>query len=168
MSTETHVFPTTGLSQEDFDQSRVITVAWTPRAEYGWDEGAAIGRYLQGLKEGKLLGRICHKCRRRMIPPRMFCEQCFRATDEWFEAADTGTVKTFSLCNITWDMIKLDRPQIPAVIDVDGASTGMGIMHLLGEVDPQAVRVGLKVQAVWKPADQRAGEITDILYWKPM
>jgi uncharacterized OB-fold protein len=65
-------------------------------------------------------------------------------------------------------MIKLDRPQIPAVIDVDGASTGMGIMHLLGEVDPQAVRVGLKVQAVWKPADQRAGEITDILYWKPM
>jgi len=168
MSTETHVFPTTGLSQEDFDQNRVITVAWNPRAEYGWDEGVAIGHYLQGLKEGKLLGRVCHKCRRRMIPPRMFCEQCFRPTDEWFEAADTGTVKTFSLCNITWDMIKLDRPQIPAVIDVDGASPGMGIMHLLGEVDPQAVRIGLKVKAVWKPADRRTGEITDILYWKPI
>jgi uncharacterized OB-fold protein len=54
------------------------------------------------------------------------------------------------------------------VIDVDGASTGMGIMHLLGEVDPQTVRIGLKVKALWKPAEQRDGAITDILYWKPM
>ena len=168
MSTESHVFPTTSLSQDDFDAGRVVTVDWTPRAEYAWDEGVAIGGYLQGLKEGKLLGRVCRKCRRRMIPPRMFCEQCFRPTDEWFEASDTGTVKTFSLCYVTWDMIKLDRPQIPAVIDIDGASPGMGIMHLLGEVDPKAVHVGMKVQAVWKPPEQRVGQITDILYWKPI
>ena len=44
----------------------------------------------------------------------------------------------------------------------------MGIMHLLGEVDPKAVHVGMKVQAVWKPPEQRAGQITDILYWKPL
>jgi len=168
MATHNHVFPTTGLSQSDFDQNRVVTVDWVPRAEYAWDEGVAMGRYLQGLKEGKILGRVCHKCRRRLVPPRMFCEQCFRPTDEWFEAGDTGTVKTFSLCYVTWDMIKLDQPQIPAVIDIDGASPGMGIMHLLGDADPQAVRIGMKVWAVWRPVDQRAGAITDILYWKPM
>jgi len=168
MSTEKHVFPTTGLSQGDFDQNRVITVEWDPRAEYAWDEGVAIGKYLQGLKEGKLLGRVCRQCRRRLIPPRMFCEQCYRPTDEWFEAADTGAVKTFSLCYVTWDMIKLDRPQIPAVIDIDGASRGMGILHLLGEVDPSAVHIGMRVRAVWKPPEERMGEITDILYWKPI
>lgn len=168
MSTEKHVFPTIGLSQDDFDESKVITVAWTPRAEYEWDEGVAVGRYLQRLKEGRLVGRVCHGCRRRMIPPRMFCEQCFRPTDEWFEAADTGAVKTFSLCYVTWDMIRLDQPQIPAVIDIDGASPGMGIMHLLGEVDPKAVRIGMKVKAVWKPSAERAGAITDISYWRPI
>ena len=108
MSTESHVFPTTSLSQDDFDAGRVVTVDWTPRAEYAWDEGVAIGGYLQGLKEGKLLGRVCRKCRRRMIPPRMFCEQCFRPTDEWFEASDIGMVRTFSLCYVMWDMIKFD------------------------------------------------------------
>ncbi len=168
MSNENRVFPSIGLSQDDFDQNRVLTVAWNPRAEYDWDEGVAIGGYLHGLKDGKLLGRVCHKCRRRVIPPRMFCEQCFRPTDEWFEAADMGTVKTFSLCYVTWDMVKLEQPQIPAVIDIDGASPGMGILHLLGEVEPQAVHVGLKVKALWKPAEQRAGAITDILYWKPV
>jgi len=167
MSTQQRVFPATGLSESDFEQNRIITVEWNPRAEYAWDEGVAIGRYLQGLKEGKLIGRVCRNCRRRMIPPRMFCEQCFRPTDEWFEAQDTGTVKTFSLCYVTWDMIKLDHPQIPAVIDVDGASRGMGILHLLAEVDPQAVHVGMKVRAVWKPPEQRAGEMTDIRYWRP-
>lgn len=168
MSTETHVFPTNGLSQSDLDQQRVITVAWNPRAEYAWDEGVAIGRYLQGLKDGKLIGRVCRKCRRRLIPPRMFCEQCFRPTSQWFEAGDTGSVKTFSLCYVTWDMIKLERPQIPAVIDIDGASPGMGIMHLLGEVEPKDVHIGMKVKAVWKPPDQRVGAITDILHWKPL
>ena len=168
MPIESHIFPTTGLSQDDFDENRVVTVDWDPRAEYAWDEGVAIGRYLQGLKEGKLLGRVCHKCRRRMIPPRMFCEQCFRPTDEWLVANDTGTVKTFSLCYVTWDMIKLDRPQIPAVVDIDGASPGMGIMHLLGEVDSQDVHIGMKVQAVWKPPEQRMGAVTDILHWKPL
>jgi len=168
MPIESHIFTTTGLSQDDFDENRVVTVDWDPRAEYAWDEGVAIGRYLQGLKEGKLLGRVCHKCRRRMIPPRMFCEQCFRPTDEWLVANDTGTVKTFSLCYVTWDMIKLDRPQIPAVVDIDGASPGIGIMHLLGEVDSQDVHIGMKVQAVWKPPEQREGAVTDILYWKPL
>jgi len=168
MSMEKHVYPTSGLSEKDFEQKQVITVAWTPRAEYEWDEGVAIGRYLQGLKEGKLIGRVCHHCRRKLIPPRMFCEQCFRPTDEWFEAGDTGTIKTFSLCYVTWDMIRLEHPQIPAVIDIDGASAGMGIMHLVSEVDPKAVRIGMKVKAVWKAADKREGAITDILYWKPM
>ena len=98
----------------------------------------------------------------------MFCEWCFCPTDEWVYLQDTGTVKTFSLCYITWNMISLTRPQIPAVIDIDGASKGMGIMHLLGEVEPDQVKIGMRVQAVWKPAAERQGAITDILYFKPL
>jgi uncharacterized OB-fold protein len=43
-----------------------------------------------------------------------------------------------------------------------------GIMHLLGEVDPQKVKIGMRVQAVWKPPKEREGAITDILYFKPI
>ena len=43
-----------------------------------------------------------------------------------------------------------------------------GIMHKLGEVDPDAVKIGMRVQAVWKPEEEREGSITDILYFKPV
>jgi uncharacterized OB-fold protein len=65
-------------------------------------------------------------------------------------------------------MVRLTEPEIPAVIDLDGASKGMGILHKLGEVDPKLVKVGLKVKAVWKPAAERTGSITDIAYFKPV
>jgi uncharacterized OB-fold protein len=65
-------------------------------------------------------------------------------------------------------MKRLQQPQIPAVIDIDGASKGMGIMHMLGQVEPDAVQIGMRVQAVWKQAAERQGDITDILYFAPM
>ena len=98
----------------------------------------------------------------------MFCEHCFAPIDAFIPLQDTGTVVTFSLCYVTWDMVRIEEPQIPAVIAIDGASPGMGILHLLGEVDPKAVKIGMRVQAVWKPEEEREGSITDILYFKPL
>jgi len=156
------------LTDEEFRKGKVITVPWIPKAMYEWDTGTAIGRYLEGLKQGKILGVQCHKCKRIMVPPRDFCEMCFRNVDEYVELKDTGTVNTFSICNVSWDMKRVSSPLIPAVIELDGASEGMGIMHLLGEVDPKAIKRGMKVKAVWKPSEEREGAITDIRYFKPL
>jgi hypothetical protein len=141
---------------------------WDPACKYAWDCGIGIGRYLEELKNGKLIARKCNKCGRVMIPPRIFCELCFKTTDEWVYVKDTGKVITFSICYITWDMIKLKKPEIPAVIAIDGASEGMGILHLLGNVNHKKVKVGMKVRAVWKPERERTGAITDIKYFKPI
>jgi uncharacterized OB-fold protein len=165
---EAHVYPSVYLRQKDFDSGRVLTEKWDPNARYAWDTGVAIGRYLEELKAGRLVGRRCDKCRRTVIPPRMFCEVCFRPTDDWVVLQNSGTVVTFSLCYVTWDMKRLTDPQIPAVIDIDGASKGMGIMHMLGAVEPDDVKIGMRVQAVWKPADEREGAITDIMYFEPI
>lgn len=158
----------TPLKEEDFKKGKVITTEGAPHAEYAWDTGVAIGRYLEELKNGRLIGRKCRVCERIMIPPRMFCELCFRPNDEWVYVKDTGVVNTFSICTITWDMQRLKTPQIPAVVEIDGASPGMGILHLLGGVDAKKVKVGMKVQAVWKQPRDRVGSITDIRYWTPI
>jgi uncharacterized OB-fold protein len=157
----------TGLSDDDFKKGKVCTTRWTHDARYAWDRGVAIGKYLAGLKEGKILAVKCGSCNRTMVPPRAFCEWCFKPIDGWTEIKDTGVINTFSLCYVTWDVKRITEPLIPAVIEIDGASKGMGIMHLLGEVDPKQVKRGMKVKAVWKPAAEREGAITDILYWKP-
>lgn len=86
---------------------------------------------------------------------------------EFIPLSDTGIVNTFSLCYVTWDVKRIENPEIPAVIEIDGASPLHGIMHMLGEVEPEDVYIGMRVQAVWKPAQDREGSITDILYFKP-
>jgi hypothetical protein len=161
-------FPGTPLSEKDFEAGRVLFVHDRMRGHYAWDTGIAIGRYLAALKEGVILGARCRHCRRTVVPPRVVCEWCFRPMDEYVPLQDTGTVNTFSLCYVTWDVKRVKEPEIPAVIEIDGASPLHGIMHRLGEVEPEKVRIGMRVQAVWKPPEEREGAITDILYFKPI
>jgi hypothetical protein len=161
-------FPGTSLSEDDFASGRVLYNHDQLHGDFAWDTGIAIGNYLAALKEGKLLGARCSSCRRVVVPPRLVCEWCFRPMDAFVPLQDTGTVNTFSLCYVTWDVQRIKEPEIPAVIEIDGASPLHGILHKLGEVDPHSVRIGMRVKAVWKPADQRTGAITDILYFKPL
>jgi uncharacterized OB-fold protein len=165
MKSEPRVFRGT---QVDLEQGKSFSTLHTPELRYSFDTGEAISRYLGELKEGRLVARRCRKCERVMIPPRMFCELCFRATDDWVSVKDTGTVNTFSLCYVSWDVRRLKRPEIPAVIEIDGASPGMGILHLIRRVKPKDVRIGMRVGAVWKRPSKRVGSITDIEYWRPI
>jgi uncharacterized OB-fold protein len=161
-------FAGTQLDAAELDDGKAFLTSFAPDLRYAWDTGEAIGRYLAELKDGKLIARSCRGCGRVMIPPRMFCERCFRPTDDWVYVKDTGTVNTFSLCYVSWDVRRLKRPKIPAVIEIDGASPGMGILHLLGKVAPTKVRVGMRVKAVWRPPQKRTGSITDIACWAPL
>src|ERR671910_847677 len=72
-----------------------------------------------------------------------------------------------ALCYVSWDVRRLKQPEIPAVIEIDGASRGMGILHLISKVAPRDVHVGMRVTAVWRTASKRTGSITDIAYWMP-
>ncbi len=168
MTAKIRHFPGTALSEKDFESGRVLFWHDEMKAHYAWDTGIAVGQYLAGLRRGVILGARCRHCRKTVVPPRVVCEWCFRAMDEFVPLQDTGTVNTFSLCYVTWDVQRIEVPEIPAVIEIDGAAPGHGIMHKLGEVDPQEVRIGMRVQAMWKPAEQRQGAITDILYFKPL
>jgi acetyl-CoA C-acetyltransferase len=134
-------------------------------ARYSWDAGVAVGRFLDGLRAGKILGRECRRCERVLVPPRMFCERCFRETDRWIEVEHTGTVQTYSICHVSWDMQPLESPEIPAVVSIDGSDGGM--LHVLGEVDPDDVRIGMDVEVVWKPVGERTGSILDIDHFRP-
>lgn len=154
----------TPLGEDDL--KNMFPVSFKPKAIYNWDTGEAVGRFLEELKAGRIISRLCKKCNRKLLPPRMFCELCFRETDEWVYVQDSGTVNTFSLCYISWDMKKLKEPEIPAVIDIDGSSGGF--LHLISDVDPKKVKTGMKVMAVWRPSNERKGSITDIKYFAPI
>jgi uncharacterized OB-fold protein len=151
------------------------TEHWVPRLEYGWDTGEAIGRFLDGLRNGTIYGVRCRTCGRTVTPPRAFCEIDFKPMDEWVELPDTGTINTFSICYVTWDMKPLRVPQIPAVVEIDGTTPRAGFLHLIGGLRGRTVgaireqiAVGSPVRAVWKKRQDRAGAITDIVHFAPV
>jgi uncharacterized OB-fold protein len=171
-------FKGTPLKDKDIKEKKVFYVDWHVKAHYAWDCGIALSYFFEGLKNGKIYGRRCPKCKRVMVPPRMFCELCFHLTDKWILLKDTGRVNTFSVSYLNWDASRREKPQVPAVIEIDGASEGMGILHLIAHPEKiewenleevlKYVKVGTKVKAVWKDEKEREGKITDIKYFIPI
>ena len=158
----------TPISKQDLESGKVLFTRGDPNAHYTWDTGIGIGRYLEGLRKGKIFGTYCKKCNRTVVPPRVFCELCFSPNIEWTQLKDTGIINTFSICYVSWNAERVQTPYLPAVIEIDGASKGHGILHLLDEVDPKTIKIGMKVKAMWKRPEERTGAITDIQYFKPL
>ncbi len=138
-----------------------------PQAKYAWAAGIAISEFLNGLKAGKILGRKCYGCKRVLVPPRMFCERCFRPTDEWVELPGTGVIETFSISYIDTDANRIEEPIFVGTVALDGAPPHCGFMHYFGEITPEEIRIGLPVEPVWKPENERTGSILDIRYFRP-
>ncbi len=164
----------TSLTDHALTTGEVLVTTWAVKSHYHWDAGLAMSRYLDGFKKGKILGVRCLECRRTMVPPRAFCELCFRPIDEWVELADTGCINTFSVSFVNWDASRRQTPEVPAVIEIDGASPGMAILHKMSEVGETLEEIqsilhfGDPVEAVWKPARRREGLVTDIEYFRPV
>ncbi|MBM3943760.1 MAG: Zn-ribbon domain-containing OB-fold protein [SAR202 cluster bacterium] len=164
----------TSLTDHALTAGEALLTHWQVKSDYRWDAGAALSRFLEGLKHGQILGIHCPQCRRTLVPPRVFCERCFRPLEQWVPLYDTGKLITYSVSYVNWDATRRRTPEIPAVIELDGASPGIGILHLLGEAGGSLSEItarlgaGTPVQAVWKPAAEREGAITDIRYFRPV
>jgi uncharacterized OB-fold protein len=100
------------------------------------------------------------------VPPRLFCEQCFEKLDEWLEVGKRGEVHTYTVAHINIDGTKLKEPIIWAMIKIDEVHGG--IVHKLGEVNPKDVKIGMRVEAVFKDKKERTGSMLDIKYFKPV
>ncbi len=167
MSSKVREYGGVEIDPKELEDGKFLLTGYQTTMKYSWTSGVAISRFLDGLKEGELWARECDRCGRIMIPPRMYCEEDFRPTDRWVKVRDTGKVSTFSISYVNNDASRRKKPILVSVIEIDGASPQMGILHLLGEVEPSDVKIDMPVEAVWKPRAERVGAITDIAYFRP-
>ncbi len=167
MSSKISRYPGVEITPEEARGHRYLITRYETDLRYAWSSGVATSRFLAGLAKKEVWGRECDGCGRTLVPPRMYCERCFRPTDRWVRLKDSGRVVTYSVAYVNSDASRREEPIVVAVVEIAGASPMMGILHLLGEVRPEKVKVGMEVEAVWKPDGERAGAITDILYFRP-
>ena len=128
-----------------------------------YSAGAVGSRFLIELRDNKrIMGIRCPTCNRVYVPARSVCKDCFAQLNEWVEVSDKGTLLTYTVCHQPNRVQPMAIPIVYGVIQLDGADTGF--VHMLGEVDSEQLRIGMRVQAVFK--EKREASILDIKYFK--
>ena len=146
-------------------ETPVKYVETTLRLPYRYFAGDYRAAYLRALKERKILGARCSKTGKGLGPPVIASPESFAPTDELVELADRGVVTTFCVVNIPVIGREIELPYVSAHIALDGAD--VSINSLIQECKAEDVRMGMRVEAVWKPDGERRGDHEDILYFRP-
>lgn len=139
-----------------------VTIDGHVEVEYHWSAGIAGSRFFTELRDnGKIMGTKCPECKRVLVPPRIFCEECFVDTDEWVEVSTQGEILTFAESYFGLQGQRLEEPWYIGIIKLDGADGGL--FHRIVKGDSE-IAIGGRVEAVL--ADERKGHIMDIVNFK--
>lgn len=143
-----------------------VTMITTPvhlTVQHTVSPGEAV--YLRGLAEGRIIGQRCPVCRKVYVPPRGACPTCGVPTEENVELPDRGTVTTFCIVNVPFLGQRITPPYVTAYILLDGAD--IAFLHLVLGVAAQEVRMGMRVEAVWKPREEWGTTPANIDHFRP-
>lgn len=121
--------------------------------------------FLRGLEQGKLLGARTGETGKVYFPPKEADPATGLELDTYVELPDKGTVTTFAIINIPFPGQRIKPPYVAAYVLLDGAD--IPFLHLVTEIDPADVRMGMRVQAVWKPQEEWGLGIDNIDYFRP-
>lgn len=137
------------------------------RLEYDYTPGRAQSRYLRAVSEGRIVGHRCPSCEKVYVPARGACPMCGELFgDETIDIAQKGTLVTYSVTHVPSRNIKLELPYVGAEVLLDGADTTSSF--LMKGVKPEEVRVGMRVELVWKPEEEWGITAANIEYCVPI
>ena len=122
-------------------------------------------RFLGALEEGKLVGARTGHGGKVYFPAREADPATGQQLDEFVELPDKGTVTTFAIINIPFAGQRIKPPYVAAYVLLDGAD--IPFLHLVTEIDAADVRMGMRVEAVWKPREEWGLGIDNIDYFRP-
>jgi hypothetical protein len=155
--------------EENLFVEQIIELPFTESA------GKYISIFLTKIRdEGKIVADKCSVCGRIVLPPRIVCAydkvEIEDKPENWVELSDKGTVT---------DCIGIDDREIDAItgefvgtpnpilfIRLDGGDEWTIIGHIAEEMDASKYPPGARVQAVWKPKNERQGKMSDIKFFR--
>jgi uncharacterized OB-fold protein len=150
----------------DESAPETVTMVTTPiRLAYMHSASREESRFLRGVIEGRLLGQRCPVCRKVYVPPRGACPVDGVPTTDEVELPDRGTVTTFCVVNVPFLGQRITPPYVSAYVLLDGAD--IAFQHLILECEASEVRMGMRVEAVWRPREEWRHTIENISHFRP-
>ncbi len=148
------------------DPKPVGQIVESVRVDYTYTPGAAAQKFLRAIENGKIMGQSCDSCGRVYVPPRGACGRCGAPTSKEVEVSDKGTIVTFSIVRVPSSAIQVELPYVAAHVLLDGAD--IAFQALIQECEFDQVRMGMRVQARWKPESEWGATFANIEYFRPI
>lgn len=154
---------TTAMSDEPLRLEYDAVLAYTYAA------GRFASHFMVTLRdEGRILGIRDPGSGKVLIPPRAVSGLSGEQLSEWVEVGPRGTVTGCTIVETPFvdPMTGQQRP-VPygfAFVRLDGADTN--IYHFLDATSHDEIEVGMRVEAVLKPPEERDGAMSDIVYFR--
>lgn len=152
--------------KQEFDKSDCFTLEGKLALPYTYFAGRVGSTFITTIRDQKkIMGVKCTKCNKVFIPPRQTCERCLSDIREnWVDLKNTGVVTNFTVVRYDDKHLPRKAPFIMALVKLDGADTPFA--HILDGVDPEKVKIGMKVEAVF--AKETTNTILDIDHFAPV
>lgn len=101
--------------------------------------------YFDAAAQGRLLIKQCSDCGKPHHYPRAICPFCWSPDVQWADASGEGTIYTFSITRRG-----AGAPYCIAYVTLD---EGPVVMTNIVDSDLEAIRIGQRVRAVFKPSE---------------
>jgi hypothetical protein len=147
------------------ERKPVKSIVTPTRLAYEYTATGAHAEFLRRVAEGRLSGQRCPECRKVYCPPSGACPRCGVATSEWVDVADRGTVTTFCIVRVPSENIEVKLPYCAANVLLDGSD--VPLIALLQECGAEDVRIGMRVEAVWRPREEWGPTFENIRWFRP-
>lgn len=109
--------------------------------------------FWKAAAEGNLIASKCDECGTFILPPKPYCFECLGQSFTWVDLPGTGTIYTFTVVRHPLHPgLKDVVPYIAGIIELDGTQgAGARLMGNIFGVDPEAVKIGDKVEVDFEP-----------------
>lgn len=142
----------------------VMTEEVTLRYDYSLGEVA--GKFMEGLRNRKILATRCSKSAMVYLPPRAFCERSFEKCDSWVEAGTEGVIEASTIVVRGFEGSR-PPPIAVAFVRLDGVDSA--IANYIEQIDltdvdraMERIKPGVRVRVEFVAEPQ--GRVTDFYF----
>jgi uncharacterized protein len=153
-------------------EQELLNIPLVVDVPYRFAAGRYLSRFLIELRDhGRFLGIKCPECGRVQMPPRVVCAPCHVRNGDWVELGLEGELVAYTIMYFPLTDPTTGQPHEPPFVygsvKLDGADSVLD--HLVDiEPDPKKLRIGMRMQVVLRPREERIGDLSDIIHFRPV
>jgi len=112
-----------------------------------------VAKFFENLRDKKLTGTRCVKCKTIYCPPRADCPKCMSSHVEWLKLSGRGKLLAFTTIYVGPETFEKYVPYVISIVELE---EGPKLMSLMRDVKQEDINIGMSLEAVYfEAADGR-------------